>query len=145
MVENRDRDPEQAEGEEFRESLAATRGRGFTLASPWASTAGVLMVAAGVWLIVAPFVLSYGGGTTQLWNDIILGVIVGLVGLSAFTAPRTSGWINLLAGIWLIIAPFVLSYQGGSAVGAAWNDVVLGIIVGVLGLWSMAAPEDEVV
>lgn len=45
--------------------------------------------------------------------------IVGLSGL------------NVLAGIWLIIAPWVLGY---SARDPRWNDVVFGIVVGVLAL-----------
>lgn len=38
---------------------------------------------------------------------------------------------NVLAGIWLIIAPWVLAY---SVRDPRWNDVVFGIIVGVLAL-----------
>lgn len=39
--------------------------------------------------------------------------------------------LNVLAGIWLIIAPWVLGY---STSDPRWNDVVFGIIVGVLAL-----------
>ena len=39
--------------------------------------------------------------------------------------------LNVLAGIWLIIAPWVLGY---SAKDPRWNDVVFGIIVGILAL-----------
>ncbi len=39
--------------------------------------------------------------------------------------------LNVIAGIWLIIAPWVLGY---SARDPRWNDVVFGIIVGVLAL-----------
>jgi len=37
-------------------------------------------------------------------------------------------------GIWLIIAPFVLSYSGVAA--AMWNDIIVGIIVAVLAAWA---------
>ena len=56
-------------------------------------------------------------------------------------APRTPGawraeimsWsgLNVLAGIWLIISPFVLSYSGKDA---TWNPIVFGAIVGLLAL-----------
>ena len=46
---------------------------------------------------------------------------------------KALSWIFVLAGIWLIIAPFVLAYEGA----ARWNDIVLGLIVGILGLISM--------
>ena len=39
--------------------------------------------------------------------------------------------LNVLAGIWLIIAPSVLGY---SARVPRWNDVVFGIVVGLLAL-----------
>jgi hypothetical protein len=43
------------------------------------------------------------------------------------------GWsgLNVLAGIWLIISPFVLNYSGKDA---TWNPIVFGAIVGVLAL-----------
>jgi hypothetical protein len=58
--------------------------------------------------------------------------------------PPRAGWrdqiitfsgLNLLAGIWLIIAPWVLGYSSSDP---RWNDVVFGIIVGVLALVRMS-------
>jgi len=42
-------------------------------------------------------------------------------------------WIFVLAGIWLIIAPFVLGYSDTTS--ALWNDIVLGIVVAVVGIF----------
>src|SRR5437868_13716449 len=39
--------------------------------------------------------------------------------------------LNVIAGIWLIIAPWVLGYSGRDP---RWNDVVFGIIVGIFAL-----------
>jgi SPW repeat len=39
--------------------------------------------------------------------------------------------LNVLAGIWLIISPFVLGYSGADA---TWNPIVFGAIVGVFAL-----------
>lgn len=39
--------------------------------------------------------------------------------------------LNVLAGIWLIISPFILNYAGADAM---WNPIVFGAIVGVLAL-----------
>ncbi|MCL4425773.1 MAG: SPW repeat protein [Firmicutes bacterium] len=41
-------------------------------------------------------------------------------------------WVNLILGIWLIIAPFVLGY--GKSAGA-WNDVLVGIVVAIVAYW----------
>ncbi len=47
------------------------------------------------------------------------------------SAVRTASGLNLLAGIWLIVAPLVLGYGDGDPY---WNDIVFGAIVGVLAL-----------
>jgi hypothetical protein len=39
---------------------------------------------------------------------------------------QTAGALNVIAGIWLIISPFVLGY---TAADAAWNPIVFGAIV----------------
>lgn len=41
-------------------------------------------------------------------------------------------WLFIIAGLWLIIAPFVLGYAQGAAMG---NDLVVGIILALVGLW----------
>ena len=92
-------------------------------------------VAAGIWLIIAPFVLTYATATPKT-NDIILGIIVGVLALiRALNPARTLwlSWVNVAAGIWLIIAPFVLGYAFTTP---RWNDIILGIIVCVVALWS---------
>ena len=45
---------------------------------------------------------------------------------------KTLAWIEVVAGLWLIVAPFILKYS--ATAGAMWNDIVLGVIVGVVGL-----------
>jgi hypothetical protein len=95
-----------------------------------------LNVLAGIWLIIAPFVLGYGDGDPY-WNDIVFGAIVVVLGASrVLFAPRLP-WvsaINVLIGAWIFISAFWLDATGT----AAWNDVILGAIVFVLGIiaWS---------
>ena len=49
---------------------------------------------------------------------------------------RAATVINLLAGIWMIIAPFAL----GASSGARWNDVIFGILILLCALGRMAQP-----
>ena len=44
------------------------------------------------------------------------------------------GWSNVILGIWLICAPFILGYS--SSAGALWNDILLGILVACFGCWA---------
>lgn len=39
------------------------------------------------------------------------------------------GWLGIVFGIWLIIAPFVLGYS--NVVNAMWNDIILGILIAI--------------
>jgi len=90
---------------------------------------------AGLWLIISPFIIGYA--TAQaLWNDIIVGLAVGVVSLVRALSKNMSStrwivWLNSILGIWLIIAPFVLVF--GMAI-EGWNSVIMGIIVAILGL-----------
>jgi SPW repeat-containing protein len=53
----------------------------------------------------------------------------------------TASGLDVLAGIWLLISPFVLAFRshGGAfnsnVTGAVTNDVVLGIVIGLLALY----------
>ena len=47
-------------------------------------------------------------------------------------------WINLILGLWLIVAPFALGYAG-LAHAAAVQDVVMGIIIAAFSWWILAA------
>ncbi len=41
-------------------------------------------------------------------------------------------WIEIVAGAWLIVSPFILNYTSNSL--AIWNDVILGVVIGSIGL-----------
>ncbi|MFC1632690.1 SPW repeat protein [Patescibacteria group bacterium] len=44
-------------------------------------------------------------------------------------------WVSVLAGIWLIIAPFILSYSDR---GATTNDIIIGAVIIVIGLVTLS-------
>jgi len=45
----------------------------------------------GIWLIISPFVLGFTGDSAALWNNIILGILVGGDALwAAMQPPRHS-------------------------------------------------------
>ncbi len=52
---------------------------------------------------------------------------------------RWQDWVNLVFGIWLFIAPFVLGFAGLTA--AAWNSYILGIGVAVFALIALVQPQ----
>jgi len=104
-------------------------------------TASGLNILAGIWLIISPFVLGFYPEASPLWNTLIVGVIVAVFGAIRCANPDTTpglSWLNLLLGVWLIISPFFLP-QYRTAPSPVPNDVILGIIVAVLAIWSLAS------
>jgi hypothetical protein len=108
----------------------------------WRTTvmiASGLNVLAGIWLIIAPFVLGYSNGDPY-WNDIVFGAIVAVLALARVSgAYRASwmSWLNMLIGAWIFISAFWLDNTSN----AGTNDIVLGAIVFILGLFSATASD----
>jgi hypothetical protein len=48
-----------------------------------------------------------------------------------------SSWVNILLGIWVLISPFVLTLALPRAI---WNNVVTGIVVGILAIIRVSVP-----
>jgi hypothetical protein len=105
-------------------------------------TASGLNVVAGIGLILAPFVLGYTEIRNALWNDVIVGLIVVAIATYRVAYPLRNAelsWVNALLGLWLIVAPFILNYD--IFLTPLWNDVILGILVAGLALWSALSAE----
>lgn len=88
----------------------------------------------GAWLIISPYILTYTTGAAK-WNQTVFGIVVLVLGLARIAAPRQQwlSFLNGLAAIWLIIAPWVLNYQSSVAY---WNEVIVAIVVGILAFWN---------
>lgn len=112
--------------------------RNNTLGTFSAKTASSLNLALGIWLIVAPFIFHYGT-KAAVSNDITIGVTIAILALiRVFKASGTSwvSWLNVALGGWLLLAPFILSY---AAAATLWNDMIVGLLVICLGVWSAVA------
>lgn len=110
---------------------------------PWHAAVGQVKVANGLsalvgcWEIASPFVLGYDMLLAPTVNALIAGAIVALVSihmLGPFHVCRMF-WVVPTVGLWLIVAPVILDY----AAVPRTNDVVVGIVVVILGLWSAVA------
>jgi hypothetical protein len=104
------------------------------------STASGLTLIAGIWLIVSPFILGYADVQHALGNDMIVGGVVAILAalrLGAKAETAWAGWMDVLLGVWLIVAPFVLGYTARP--NALWNNVILGAVIAALAVWSAAS------
>jgi hypothetical protein len=100
-------------------------------------TAGILSIIAGLWILFSPMILGLTG-TSFAANAYTIGAIVTILALIRSFAPRTStnwaSWLNILAAIWLFISAFTTAMPAG----AMWNNIILGVIVAVVDIWSVS-------
>jgi len=95
----------------------------------------------GVWLFFAPFLMTYGSITgVAAWDSYVIGAAAALFATSALwraSPSQAEEWVNLVLGLWLIAAPFALGFYA-SAAAAAWNQVVVGVLIAGAATWALA-------
>ncbi len=98
----------------------------------WQDSANLILA---IWLFISPWVLQFAGGAggsspVAAWNAWVLGVIVFLVALTAMGRRFARGqeWYNLVLGIWIFIAPWVLGFAARTA-NAAWDHWIVGALI----------------
>lgn len=80
----------------------------------------------GIWLIVAPAGLGYGGAGAIAGR--VVGPLAATTGMvAAWGAMRPLGRLNLVLGVSLIAAPWI----AGFAPDAAWNSAAVGVALAV--------------
>lgn len=97
----------------------------------------VIMFILGLWLVVSPFILQFSSYTEiAALNSYVLGV--GVMVFAAIALARPKMWeeqVNLLLGLWLFIAPFVLGFQAETAAMA--NHMILGLLIIGDAIWAV--------
>jgi hypothetical protein len=94
----------------------------------------------GLWLMVAPFILSLIGSAVMkvLWEDMLLGFGIAAFALCRMFSRRTeeiaiADWIVTALALLTLLNPILYGYFRLRA--AAWNNVVIGAAVFVLALY----------
>lgn len=94
----------------------------------------------GIWLVIAPIIgLGLMTGTAA-WNSYVIGIAVIVFSGFALTRPEAwKEWINILLALWLVAGPFVLEFAT-RAISPAWNQVIVGLIIGIDAIWALLLP-----
>ena len=61
--------------------------------------------------------------------------------LAAMALAQPQKWeegVNLVIGLWLIVAPFALGFANDP--GSTWNHVLVGLVTGGDALWALLQP-----
>ena len=86
----------------------------------------------GIWQVIAAFILGYVDVGAAMWNAVIAGSVLVILGFWAARteAPGTArglSFTNVALGVWLVASPFLLGYNAITA--ALVNDLVVGSVV----------------
>jgi len=85
-------------------------------------------------LFIAPWVLNFVDQTTAAWSAWIAAVVIGgMAVLALIWFAEWEEWINVVLGVWVAIAPWVLGFYAVTA--ATWSHVILGVLIAALAAW----------
>ncbi len=95
----------------------------------------------GIWLLVSPWVFNYHsmGSGAQL-NSVIVGALIAILAASRLASLRTSAGLsglNVILALWTIASPWVYGYAASA--GGVRDNVILGVVIAVLAIWSGSA------
>ena len=103
----------------------------------WEDWAGI---AVGAWLLASPWVLGYSDETAAAMNALVMGTILVLEEfLEVGVHEAIEEWIDVVAGIWLLIAPVALGFA--SSTPAAPNTIAVGAVTIVLAVCAIWLPD----
>ena len=87
--------------------------------------------ALGLWLAVSPWALDYAHLEAATANAAFLGLALALGSHFEVSFDESSAeWFNMAAGLWLVLAPFVLGFS--AEVLPTINAIAVGTLVAAL-------------
>ena len=93
----------------------------------------------GAFLFFSPWIFGFAAGPASQ-NAHVAGIVIAVLAIAALAAFAVwEEWLNLIAGLWTLVAPWVLGFQG--ATKEMTVHVIVGIAVAVLAaieLWIMS-------
>jgi hypothetical protein len=105
-------------------------------------TASAINLILGLWLIIAAFTVAVS--EEAYWNDLIVGIVVLILAGTRLSKPtegtKPASWVNAAIGVWLIAAPFILSYATDQEM---WNDIIVGALLLIFAGWSASLPRER--
>jgi hypothetical protein len=95
----------------------------------------------GAFLFCSPWIFGFEAGHLSQ-NATISGIIIAILAIAALAAFAVwEEWLNLIVGLWVLISPWVLGFQGNRT--AMTVHVIVGILVAVLAaaeIWMTQTP-----
>ena len=85
----------------------------------------------GLWLALSPWVLGYSHTDSATANAAFVGTALALGAHFEVAMDEVSAeWLNMVVGLWLVLAPFLLGF--GAQVAPTLNSIAVGAAVAAL-------------
>lgn len=96
-----------------------------------------------VWLFISPWVLATAVAGAWAWNFWVVAVVLAVLSIAALAQiAEWEDWVNLVLGVWLFISPWIYGYTGTTNI--SWNSYIVGVLVGLVSIWGIAAAHSNV-
>ena len=86
-------------------------------------------------MFVSPWIFAYASGAARIdfWASSALIAVVSAAAIAAFSDWEE--WLNLLLGVWLVSAPWILSYAHNRAMHISIGVGIIVAYLAALRLW----------
>ena len=89
-----------------------------------------------LWLAVSPWLADYAAHDAATANAAVCGLVLAVTAHFGGTCEHMScEWFDLAGGVWLVVAPFVLGFDGQHV--AAMNSIAVGASIAFLSAWAL--------
>ena len=106
----------------------------------WEDWVGITL---GAWMLVSPWVVGFSGHDAATMNALVMGTILVLAELLELQAHEmVEEWIDLVAGLWLIVSPFALGFA--SLTAAAVNTIAVGVLTMLFAGLAMSTLDEKI-
>jgi len=93
----------------------------------------------GAFLFFSPWIFGFDAGKMSQ-NATISGLVIAVLAIAALAAFAVwEEWLNLVVGLWTLVSPWVLGFQGSTTAMAV--HVIVGALVAILAaveIWLMS-------
>ena len=92
----------------------------------------------GAFLFFSPWMFGFDAGKVSE-NAFVAGIVIAVLAIAALAAFAVwEEWLNLIVGLWVLISPWVLGFQGTRAMTVT---AIIGVAVAILAaieLWILS-------
>jgi hypothetical protein len=101
--------------------------------------ASAIVLLAGLWFVVSPWVFG-AASPTSAFNNWMAGGMITVFAAMRLTQPGSefASWVNLFLGFWVIASPWIQAYAFEH--NRLANTLITGIVITIAALVSAMAP-----